>query len=660
MGHNRVVNKRTNKKIIIMTKTTTVASKAFVAIVAAAMVFALVAPAAKAATAEELQAQITALMAQIAALTPGTAPVLTTGGNCAAIPAPLTMNASGASVTALQNYLISNGQSIPAGATGFFGAQTRSAVAAWQTANGVMPAVGYYGPITAAAMAAKCTPVAPGTGTTPTTPGGTTTLKGEADLDKFEVDSASDDTIEEGDEEAEIGEFTVEFTDGDAEIDRLVVSVLRAVDNGNSVVSTSSPWDAFETISLWVDGKMIAEADAADEDDYLDEDDRTLRFSGLDLVAMEDEEVVITVKATVQDNLDSSELGNWELFAVDMRYFDADGVASDENGIGGLNAALNAMTDEAAFTLEVAGADDEILVKTSTSDPDAATLKVEDDKKSDDYNVFTFDIDTDDSTNDIDVNEVIVMVYTVGSTYDTLVDDAEIVIDGTTIDEVVVTGGNTATATLKFNVDGDVTIDAGDRVKAELMLTFKSLALANEGRTVSAAIAIGAVDGEGADDLLSTGSATGDVHTLRTSGINGTFKTKSSAVTVVDAADDYATYKLAVEVTAFDQDVFISTNPATSTTFVLENGAGATATTGTRSVTLTSTGDENAGFFEINEGETETITIEVTYTPGAPNTAARLALTSIIFNDAASMVTPQTWTASPVTTYRTDVVTIVN
>ena len=68
MGHNRVVNKRTKQKIIIMTKTTTVASKAFVAIVAAAMVFSLIAPAAKAATmtSAELQAQITALMAQIA------------------------------------------------------------------------------------------------------------------------------------------------------------------------------------------------------------------------------------------------------------------------------------------------------------------------------------------------------------------------------------------------------------------------------------------------------------------------------------------------------------------------------------------------------------------------------------------------------------------
>ena len=653
-----------------MTKSTTVVSKAFVAIVAAAMVFSLVAPAAKAATAEELQAQITALMAQIAALSGTTAPAAgAMMGSCAAIPAPLTMNASGANVTALQNFLIKAGQTIPAGATGFFGGQTKSALAAWQTANGVSPAVGYYGPVTAAAIAAKCVPTTPttpgtgtGTGTTPTTPGGSTTLKGEADLDKFEVDSASDDTIEEGDEEAEIGEFTVEFADGDAEIDRLVVSLLKGVDNGDSSVSTSSPWDAFDTISLWVDGKMIAETDASNEDDYLDEDDRTLRFSGLDLVAMEDEEFVITVKATIQDNLDSSELTKWELFAVDMRYFDADGVASDVDNTGDLNSDVTAMTNAASFTIDVAGADDEILVKTSTSDPDAATLKVEDDSKSDDYNVFTFDIDTDDSTNDIDVNEVIVMVYTVGSTYDALVDDAEIVIDGTTIDDVVVTNGGTATATLKFNVDGDVTIDAGDRVKAELMLTFKSLAFANEGKTVSAAIAVGAVDGEGADDLLSTGSATGDVHTLRTSGINGTFKTKSSAVTVVDAAgvNDYATYKLSVEVTAFDQDVFISTDPATSTTFVLENGAGVAAVAGNRSVTLTSTGDENGGFFEINEGETETITIEVTYTPGAANTAARLALTSIIFNDAPSMVTPQTWTASPVTTYRTDVVTVVN
>lgn len=635
-----------------MTKTTTVASKAFVAIVAAAMVFSLVAPAAKAATAEELQAQITALMAQIASLQGGAqAPVLTTGGNCAAIPAPLTMNASGASVTALQNYLISAKQSIPAGATGFFGAQTRSALAAWQTANGVMPAAGYYGPVTAAKMASMCTPVTPGTGTTttPTTPGTSADLQGEASLDTLEIDSASDDTLEEGAEEAEIAEVTVQFADGDAEISRMDVTL-----DGVAEV-----WDVLETVSIWVDGKMVAEMNADDEDEYLDTtaNSGTLRFSGLDIVAMEDEDVVITIGATVQGNVDNADQGTYTVAVDAIRFFDADGVSTTED-----DAADFDLSNTVNFTIEAAGADDEVIVKTSSEDPDGTTLQVKDDKKSDDFTVFAFDIDTDDSTNDIELNTVVVNLLTTVTGYDTLVDDAELVIDGVTIDDVTVNGVTNAagTAILTFDVDGDVTIDAGDRVKAELVLTFKSLALANEGATIRGSVTA-AIDAEGADDVTGTGSATGDIHTLRTSGISADFDAADANVTVVDlATNDYATYEISVEVTAFDQDVYISTNPATSITYALENGAGVAAVAGTRSVTLTSTGDENAGYFEINEGETETITLEVTYTPGAASTAARLALTSIIFNDAASMVTPQTWTASPVTTYRTNVVTIVN
>jgi len=632
-----------------MTLSQTVASKAFVAFVAAAMVFSLVAPAAKAATAEELQKQIATLMAQIEALKgTTTTTTTTTTGSCVAIPAPLTLGAKGANVTALQNYLIAAKQSIPAGATGYFGAQTVSALAAWQSANGVSPAVGYYGPVTAAKMASMCSTTGTGSTGTTTTPSTPSDLSGEADLDAYTADDADDDTVEEGAEEEEVAVFTAEFVDGDASISRLDVSFTKSVGDA---------WDAFDTISLWVDGDMVAEESASDEDDYIgDEDDGVIRFSGLDIVAMEDEEVEIVVKATMQDNLDSDELGTWTVTTESMRFFDADGVATTEESI--------VSAETASFTIEVAGADDEVIVKTSSNDPDAATLQVEDDSKSDDYHVFSFDLDTDDSTNDIDLNEVKLTVTVSSSSYNTLVDDAELVIGDVTIDDVDVTNGTGTTATLTFNVDGDVTIDAGDRVEAKLMLTFKSLALGNEGVTVSAAITGNTtnIDAEGSDDITAiSGSATGEAHTLRTTGINAALKTVSAAVTTADGnTNDYATYKIAVDVTAFEQDVFISTNPASSTSYSLVDGAGATATTGSRSVTLTSTGDENGGYFEINEGETETITMTVTYTPGVANTAARLVLGSIIFNDAASMVTPQTWTASPATTYRTDVVTIVN
>ncbi len=63
----------------------------------------------------------------------------------------LTVGASGADVVCLQNYLTGTGHfSFNGGSTGTFGPITRTAVSAWQTANGIVPAVGYFGPISIA------------------------------------------------------------------------------------------------------------------------------------------------------------------------------------------------------------------------------------------------------------------------------------------------------------------------------------------------------------------------------------------------------------------------------------------------------------------------------------------------------------------------------
>ncbi|MBI4136066.1 MAG: peptidoglycan-binding protein [Candidatus Vogelbacteria bacterium] len=100
--------------------------------------------------------QIALLQSQIAALS-GTP----TGTGACAFTQNLTIGSSGAEVTCLQNYLISGDYSIPAGATGYFGPQTQSAVAAWQRANAVSPASGLFGPISRAAynsMAGVTTP----------------------------------------------------------------------------------------------------------------------------------------------------------------------------------------------------------------------------------------------------------------------------------------------------------------------------------------------------------------------------------------------------------------------------------------------------------------------------------------------------------------------
>jgi hypothetical protein len=71
------------------------------------------------------------------------------GASTVAINTNLTIGSTGESVVALQTALLSQGYlTMPAGVSmGYFGGLTKSAVAKWQAANGVSPAVGYFGSI---------------------------------------------------------------------------------------------------------------------------------------------------------------------------------------------------------------------------------------------------------------------------------------------------------------------------------------------------------------------------------------------------------------------------------------------------------------------------------------------------------------------------------
>lgn len=105
-----------------------------------------------AATIEELQALIMQLQAQLAALSGGSGT-----GTGYQFTKNLTLGSTGADVKALQQFLNANGFQVSASGAGspgnesmYFGPATRAALAKFQAANGISPAVGYFGPLTRA------------------------------------------------------------------------------------------------------------------------------------------------------------------------------------------------------------------------------------------------------------------------------------------------------------------------------------------------------------------------------------------------------------------------------------------------------------------------------------------------------------------------------
>ncbi len=599
-----------------MTNTKSVASKLFVGFVVTSMLFTLSFKPAKADEISDLQTQINALLAQIAALQGGGS---TGGSSCPTFTMDLTIGSTGAEVTSLQNFLMGHGQTIPAGATGYFGSQTQAALAGFQAANAISPAVGYFGPITRAKVNGMCVVVPPADDTSDDTSDDdssdddSVSLGGEASLDDVSMNDGDDTNIEEGQEDAPIAEVEVEFVDGDAQISRIDLGFV-------ATGSEEDPWDTFSDISLWVDGDKVASVNADDEDDWLDEDAGTIRISGLDIVGMEDEKVTIVIGVTVQNSVDNMP-ATWRVDTEAIRFFDADDVATTEDATGDIGTG-----DGVTFDIDSEGADDEVIVKSSSEDPDATTIAVEEDTKSDWTTIFAFDLDTDDSTNDIEVNELYIDLYSSNDNVVDMISDMKLVVDGEEFEDYSTLVGAANSASTTFDLDGDLVIDAGDRVTVELQVEFKAQSGNYDNGDDIVASTTGATgDFEGADDVVGEGSATGETHTLRT---EGAIIEAGDMTEVKDENDDTSTtddegiFTIKFEVTAFETDLYIDDTATggtaeynTGVNFQFLTTADAVAATSSLSASLTSTASKEAGRYKVAEGETETFTLTVVADP---------------------------------------------
>ena len=641
---------------------TSLAAKLSVAFVAAAMIFTMFAPGAQAQTSEEMQQMINDLLAQVSELQAqlgqdGGA----TAGPAGVCPYTWTRNLGqgdrGEDVMRLQQLLNSDpdtrvAASGPGSAgmeTEYYGALTAAAVSKMQTAYrsevltplGLQNPTGYFGNSTRAKANELCAQApAPAPTPDPDEDGAKDEDEdedededdtraplsgGEATLDRFNLRGGEFSVAREGQSDVPVAELEVEVADGDAAINRLDLA-LRAA----SGVTETRPWEVFRTFSVWVDGEKVAEVDADRRSDYSRNTpsgyDR-LRMTGLDIVLREDQRqdivIAVTPNSTVR-GLANDVSAEWFVRVPDNGFRMRDSLGIDTF----YNEDSNDIQEQ-SFDVEESGADDEVRVRESNNDPSAATIEVEDNRRSGFVDVFAFDLDTRDSINEIEITQMLMNMDIEGAVNDEatrVVDDARIVIDGQTYRNMNLEDDGELT----FSFDDELFIGAGDRVNARLQVRFKQQDgnYAN-GTSLVTTVSASDIDAIGANEVSElNGSAESDTHTLVTEGVQAELVSSSESEQTPENDPNYGDYRMTVDVTAIGDDIVIPETAVRGTTtevvggnnygiaFTIGGGAGTTTIERFEQV---SGGSSVSGqdAYRISEGSTATFELVVRYEPAS-------------------------------------------
>ncbi len=540
----------------------------------------------------------------------------------------LTVGSTGADVTALQTFLIGKGYSIPAGATGYFGSQTQAATAAFQAANGIAPAVGYFGPITRAKVDSMMTS---GGSTGGSTGGSSSSSDEEGYLDTFErMSSLSAEEVGEGEEDVEVLGVQFEAKDADQKIERVTVNI----DNPTDTSNTKKLNKIVTEVALFLDGEELDRMDVKDGS-Y----DRnagtssnglyTFRFTGLDGVVKEGDEGELTVAVTGVDNIDTA--SNQDGFDI---YIPANGIrAVSPNGV---DDTYDSSAHETTFTVETfaSAANLEMKVNKTSDSPDEQVVIV--DSEGDQIELLQFTILADGS--DLEVFDIPINLFSTNANIDDIINNLTIEWDGGDKTENVT--ANVLTDQVVFD-DLGISIDEGDKVEFTVFgdSATSSLAAA-QGVTLAASTTVDSIDAEDATgetvaDGDASGSATGDTQHLFT--IAPVIEVLSVDIDQIDNGQnpaESANTTIKVKVTAEGGTIYLNGDDSSTylSRFVVPSiyGSGTTVASTTASTTVYSlSGDydvtaSGAGgeYYTINEGDSMTITINTTLSQSTVTTSA--------------------------------------
>lgn len=578
---------------------------------------------ASAATVEDLQAQVNALLAQLAALQGGSS----SSAGCYSFTTDLTIGSTGADVTALQSFLESKGYFTYAGAKGYFGAITQAAVAAWQSANGVAPAAGYFGAISRAKYNTMC--------------GGTSmsddddddddngdffTGDDEGSLENF--DQISKYAGEEvGEDEEDVTVLGVEFeADGaDQMIERVTVTI-----NTPSAAAEDDLGDFIEDVSVWLDGEELGRMDVEDASYDRADDEYVFRFVGLDGIVADGDTGELLVAVTGPSSVNGDIEGEgWSVGILEngIRASSPNGVTESYDGEDPSNLGPE------TFTVETFSSANDVELKASKSsdNPDEQTV-VGDSNDEFMADLLGFELEAEGS--DIEVFSLEFDLTTSAPSVVQQVSELTLTCGGDSWSETPAT--TTVFADLEFMVD------EGDSVECMLsaeMLEIDGTVFA-EGDTLSADLDVSETD---AEDESGEGLVTGDL-TGSANGYDQTFISEGLEISNIEAdavltftaddASETSTGKFTVEfdVTANDSVVYLdksaTATTSTSTLGISTAGEGLLYVydiDGADELVINSAilecvsncgnnGDNSGTDFFIDEGDTETYRLTVSIT----------------------------------------------
>ena len=557
------------------------------------------APSAKAQTVEELQALIAQLTAQLAALS---------GGGSSAgytFSVDLTLGSTGADVTALQNFLISNGYSIPAGATGYFGSQTQAALASYQAANGIAPAAGYFGPITRQKVN-----MSGGTSGGSTGSGDGFSGTDEGYLDEFDQLSAySTEEVGEGEEDVAVLGVEMEAVDADQKIERVTVEIDTPTD-----ASEDDLEDFITDVSVWLDGDELGRMDVDEASYDRSSDEYVFRFINLGGVIEEGDLAELVVAVSGVNNLDTN--ANGDGWTVNIP---ANGIrAVSPNGVDDTYDSTN--YDE-TFTVETfaSAADLELEINLADENPDEGVVVV--DNEGDEIVLLEGELMADGG--DILIYDLPFNFATSGATLLAIADKAVLEIDGEEFTENIASNGDD---TVTFD-DLEIEISEDDTVSFRLWLE-SATSTVNDAQdiTVSAGLTETSIDAEDeTGEAIASGdiSGTADGETQHLFSVVPMIEVVSVDIDPVDngnAAAEAAAATIVVKVTAKGGTIYLNGDDESTENkrfFVGDvYGSGISASTTASSTTYSLSGTyttTNSGadneYYTITENKSVTFTI---------------------------------------------------